>query len=234
MSDMRYLLKGSRTFLWDFPEFLPLPSDKEIIHVGPIAWGRWPYDKVNIPEVAGSGYPLAVVAFGTCVANIDVMKRIVRLLRELGYEVLIAGGGQKELLNMCDNEKRVSMYEYAPLQMILPHASLVVSHGGQMTVFEALQSSTPVLVMPFQPEQAHSGVCLERMGCGARLIPPQPFQGDPAVYINAFNRMTDNEIKSKILRLTGNPQIKDRLSAVSEIIHQYRGAEQLASMLEDA
>jgi UDP:flavonoid glycosyltransferase YjiC (YdhE family) len=85
-----------------------------------------------------------------------------------------------------------------------------------MTVFEALQNRVPVIVMPFQPEQAHSGVCLERIGCGRRLIPPQPFQGNSSVYIEAFNRMTDNEIKSKIRELTDDPKIGERLSEVKK------------------
>ncbi len=102
-----------------------------------------------------------------------------------------------------------------------------------MTVFEALQNKVPAVVMPFQPEQAHNGVCLERMGCGTRLIPPRPFQGNPGVYIEALERMSDEEIRSKINGLMRDPMTEKRLSEASAIIGRYTGAETVADLLEE-
>ena len=125
-------------------------------------------------------------------------------------------------------------YNFAPLQKVLPHTSLLICHGGQMTVFDALYHKIPVVVMPFQPEQAHNGVCLERLGCGCRLIPPQPFRQNPRVYTEALNRMSDTEIKSKISLLTDAPQTGERLAAVKQFLEGYNGAETVARLLEEA
>ena len=100
-----------------------------------------------------------------------------------------------------------------------------------MTVFEALYTKTPVMVMPFQPEQAHNGVCLERMGCGKRMIPPQPFRGDPGIYCKALEQMTDDEIIQKIDELVDNPQTYRNLKAAKNIIERYNGVGTLSSML---
>lgn len=233
INDIRDALKGERTFLWDFPEFLPLPQKNDIVHVGPISWNRWNYDKINVPALSDREYPLAVIAFGTCMTACPaVVKRIARILLDIGYRVLLAAGGQCDLLKIMPQEPRLAVCSFAPLHKIFPYASLLVTHGGQMTVFEALNNEVPVLVMPFQPEQAHNGVCLERIGCGGRLVPPQPFQGNPKAYIDAFGRMNDGEIISIISGLVNNPDTKNRLAEIKEVIGQYRGAEKLATMLE--
>ncbi|MBI4839439.1 MAG: glycosyl transferase [Nitrospirae bacterium] len=232
ISDIRYMLKGKRTFLWDFPEFLSLSPKKDIIHVGPILWKHWPYDKINIANLNSGKHPLAVVAFGTCAPHIVVIKRITRILLELGFEIILAAGGQKEILNIMPDEPLVTACNFAPFYKIIPLASLIVSHGGQMTVFEALQNKVPVLVMPSQPEQAHSGACLERIGCGRRLVAPQLFQGNPDVFIEALARMSDNEIKSVITGLVNNPQTTKCLAGIKKVIKQYKGVEKLATMLE--
>jgi UDP:flavonoid glycosyltransferase YjiC (YdhE family) len=231
--DIREMLKGERTFLWDFPEFMPFPRKHGFIHVGPISCDKWPYDPVDITSDPQWKYPLAVIATGTCMANVEITERIIGVLLDLGYHVVVASGGQKELAGIMPHESRVTTCLFAPLKEIFPYASLVVSHGGQMTIFEALQSRVPVVVIPFHPEQAHNGVCLERMGCGRRLVPPQPFRGDPSVYSEALNRMTDEEIKANITKLINDPQTAKRLTEAQSILAGYGGTGALIPMLEE-
>ena len=234
INDIRYMLKGDRTFLWDFPEFLPIKLDTSTTHVGPIVARQWPHKPIDIEWTNNSKNPLAVITFGTCTISLPVAERITSLLLNMGYDVLIAAGGQAEMLRIMPREPRVMSYNFAPLQKILPHTSLLICHGGQMTVFDALYHKIPVVVMPFQPEQAHNGVCLERLGCGCRLIPPQPFRQNPRVYTEALNRMSDTEIKSKISLLTNAPQAGERLAAVKQLLEGYNGAETVARLLEEA
>jgi UDP:flavonoid glycosyltransferase YjiC (YdhE family) len=90
----------------------------------------------------------------------------------------------------------------------------------------------PVVVMPFQPGQANNGVCLERLGCGCRLVVlPQSFRQNPGIYMQALNRMSDMEIKSKISRLIDDPGTRRRLTAVKRLLGGYRGAETVAKIL---
>lgn len=231
--DIRHMLKGERTFLWDFPEFAPLPQRSDLIHVGPLSWNRWPYDSVDTGLLARADRPLAVMAFGTCTICLAAVRRIITVLLGMGYRVLLAAGGQPELLSVLPNDPRVITCAFAPLHKIFPHAALLVTHGGQMTVFEALQNGVPVLVMPFQPEQAHNGLCLERLGCGKRLVSAEPFQGNSTVYMNALDRMTDDEVGARISSLVLHPHIKSRLSETRDIIRRYGGVEALADSLED-
>ncbi|HUJ19830.1 MAG TPA: glycosyltransferase [Nitrospirota bacterium] len=232
--DIRNSLLGERTFLWDFPEFAPLRQRKDLLHVGPISWNRWPADPVDIDLLLAGGQPLAVVAFGTCTVSFTPVLRIVQLLLDRGYTVLLAGGGQKEFLGCVPADPRVVSMTFAPLAAILPHASLVVTHGGQLTVFESLQNRIPVIVMPFQPEQAHSGVCLERMGCGLRLIPPQPFQGNPQIYMEALERMSDDEVHVRISSLLVKSGLSGQLLQAQTTLARYGGVTALATALTES
>jgi UDP-N-acetylglucosamine:LPS N-acetylglucosamine transferase len=229
--DIRHSLKGERTFLWDFPEFAPVPERPDMVHVGPLSWNKWPCDPVDSARLTSYPGRLAVVAFGTCTVCVPSARRLVNVLTGLGYQVLLAAGGQKEYLAMMPADPRVVIHTFAPLHEILPHASLLVTHGGQMTVFEALQSKVPVAVMPFQSEQAHNGVCLERLGCGIRLIPSHPFQGDPRVYIDALARMTDEEIASRITLLVEDRRLAGSLARVQQFLGHYGGAAAFAHIL---
>lgn len=190
ITDIREMLQGERTFLWDFPEFAPVPPLPGLHHVGPIAWQHWPHDDFDLTEITADPAPLALVSFGTCINSTEVATRVVRLLAGLGYRVILAAGGQSELVEAAAHHPRVTVCRFAPLHLLFPHAKLLVCHGGQMTVFEAQAHAVPVLVLPLQPEQAHNGVCLERLRAGRRLIPPQVFRGDSRVYTDAFQAMS--------------------------------------------
>ncbi|MDR0441418.1 MAG: glycosyl transferase [Candidatus Accumulibacter sp.] len=233
IGDIREIYVGERTFLWDFPEFLPLAVQGEMIHVGPIALRHWPYDHFDLDEVVKRGLPIAVISFGTCVMDNAVVRRIVSLLLESGYQVILAAGGQKAMRGLESGDSRVTVLNYARLTEIFPHASLLVTHGGQMTVFEALRNEIPMLVMPFQPEQAHNGVCLERIGCGARLIPSTLFYGLSENYVQALQRVSDDELKEKIARLIDDPETGKSLARMKQIIANYHGAETVAQALEE-
>lgn len=232
IEDIRYALKGEQTFLWDFPEFMPLGKGTDITHVGPITLHHWPYDSVNLESILDSKYPIAVISFGTCVTNHAIVERIINILLDLNYKIIVAAGGQTEMMNIGPFDPRVVVLKYAPLHEIFPHTSLLVTHGGQMTVFEALQNQIPVLVMPFQPEQSHNGVCLERIGCGSRLIPSTHFTGFPEDYLHVFNQISDNEIKIKISNLVNDYKTKENLAKIKEALGYYQGAKTIVNSFE--
>ena len=233
VEDARQALRGDRTFLWDFPEFLRLPSRSGCEYVGPIFWNRWPYDEFDLNRILHADRRLAILAFGTCTQNGEVVPRLSRILARMGFQVVVACGGQAvDGKNGYDSS--AILLRYAPMSLLLPKASLLVTHGGQMTIFEALGFGVPVAVMPFQPEQAHNGVCLEQIHCGRRLISSQVFQGDPMTYVSAFNRMSDEDLMGRISALVDDTDVRQHLKAIGHTLSKYGGVETLASMWESA
>ncbi|OGR60335.1 MAG: hypothetical protein A2X36_08075 [Elusimicrobia bacterium GWA2_69_24] len=252
--DARAMLRGERTFLWDTPQFqtmLPFPGAR---HVGPIAWDRWPEAGETGAEPAPSGgpcasrksgvgagprriraggRPLAVVTFGTCAGSPAAAERFARVLTGMGWRVVVAAGGQAGLEGLRLPEG-AEPRGFIAMGRLLADAALVVCHGGQMTVFEALLRAVPVLVMPFQPEQAQNGLCLERIGCGRRLLPPVHFLGDSSGYLAALDALSDEDIRRAVGLLTMDPGVRSALARMREDLARYRGADAVADLLDSA
>ncbi|MDH4100387.1 MAG: glycosyl transferase [Nitrospirota bacterium] len=234
IDDCRRMLVGERTFLWDFPEFMPLENSNGVLHVGPIFWNKWPHTsgEEDAPDTAGR--PLAVVSFGTCsTGRVKGVERLISLLGGLGYHVLFTGSGSLEVGARLAAERWLTICEFAPLDRILPRAKLLVSHGGQMSIFEAIAHQVPIAVIPFQPEQAHNGVCLENMGCGLRLVPGQQFIGDSTVYMDALTQKRDSDIVDAIASLS-DPRYALNLRKARQQMSRYRGVMEMVSLMEQA
>lgn len=232
VEDAREMLLGERTFLWDFPEFLPVDLPTGCVHVGAINWEGWPTKDLSWDSFEPyEGRPLAVLTFGTCVGDIGIARFLSQLLGDMGFHVLLTAGGQWEKSNEMSKEPWLSVCGFAPLHQLWPKVNLLVSHGGQMTTFEALKHRVPVAVMPFQPEQAHNGVCLEGLGCGRRLTTGKPFLGNPKVYEEALIAGGEERLRSIFAELL-NAQTARCLEQTSQQMDRYQGLPNLLPLLE--
>jgi len=234
ITDVRDMLLGERTFLWDFPEFFPFSLPTGCQYVGMPDWSDWLIDTNDCPDFEPfKGRPLAVLSFGTCVGDQKIARYITHLLGEMGFHVLLAAGGQQDIHEGIVPKPWISVYRFAPLHKIWSKVSLLVSHGGQATLFEAIRHRVPVAVIPFQPEQAHNGVCMEMLGCGRRLSPGQPFLGNPNVYADAFLAGGKERFENIISDLMSS-RTAQALIEVSRKLASYRGMADLLPRLEGA
>lgn len=232
--DIRNLLAGERTFLWDYPRFMPLPEIEGRFHVGPLSWRKWPDICASPGPFLKNDRPLALVSLGTRQASRAVVVKAVRCLLACGYNVMVACGGNENLMGILPEEPRVKCWRFAPLGLILCQADLMVCHGGQMTIFEALQHRIPVLVIPSQPEQAHNGVCLERIGCGLRLAPAIAFKGDTQTYVEAFIEQPDAVIIEKINNIKAKGDMTTALAQAQKDLQRYDAPDTIANLMEEA
>ena len=235
IDDIRWMLMGDRTFLWDFPQFMPLPAASNRYHIGPLRWSRWPGKETCRPSDLNGGRPQALLSFGTRDIGRPrrkVAEKLVNSLLKRGYAVMIAAGGQPDLMNILPRHPGIRIWPFVPLDRLLEHVALVICHGGQMTIFESLQRGVPVGVVPFQPEQAHNGVCLERIGCGARLVPAVAFKGCADVYCQALQRLSADRLQAAIRTLTEDPCMDQRLALAANALRSLSGAPLLARLME--
>ena len=232
LDDAREMLRGRLTFLWDFPEFMPIKHQRDLLHCGPIDWHDWPYDEIDYAAVPDRGKPLALVSFGTCNYSREVLTRTVDNLSALGYQVIFSTGWQTATApRFSGRPGAVTGVGMLPLAKLLPFADLLVCHGGQLSIFAALRARVPVLVIPFQPEQAHNALCLERLGCGRSLVRPVLFHGRSDVYQRRLDELRDIEFQEQIQAFTGQPELSRRLQDASQILRRYRGVESVVENL---
>ena len=101
-----------------------------------------------------------------------------------------------------------------------------------MTIFEALARRVPVLVIPSQPEQAHNGLCVERIGCGRRLTPSVAFRGDAKIFADAFTAQPDTTIIEKIDQTRSDSGIVRMLAQAQEQLQVYDAPNVIADQME--
>ena len=227
VGDVRSMLVGERTYLWDFPQFMPVSDRSNRFHVGPMLWNRWSNVQKNDTVTIPRDRPNALMTFGTCNSDGRVAERLVGCLLGQGYNVLIAAGNQPDIMEICFNSSRVRVWPFISIEKLLPHSELVISHGGQMTIFESLLYGIPVFVMPFQPEQAHNGVCLERIGCGQRLVSTVAYRGDGKVYCDCLMQHSRKEIADIFESFMHNPERAAKLDQARKHLKKYSGATDL-------
>lgn len=236
VDDLWQLLTGERTFLWDFPAFQPLDARPGYQHVGPVRWSGWPQAKVEPTLLDSLKLPIAFVAFGTGAIPATHLQQVVETLRQAGYSVALALGGQErpQALEDRHSPSHLAMFDFLPAETILDRASLVVCHGGQGLVFEAMRHALPIVVIPFQPEQAQNGLCVERMGCGFRLLRGKVFDGGLAGGRGAWSQSAPDLLAEELAAALSRQVSRNSRSQAAALLGQYRGVETLACMLEQA
>jgi len=232
IKDIWQLLEGNRTFLWDTPEFQPLPARPTYHHVGPVLWQLWPHHDIDLKKLDDLRGPIAYVAFGTGSVPAGWLAHLVEALWETGCSVALGLGGQPTPDDLPADPARLAVFDFLPAELALPRADLVVCHGGQGLIFEALRQRTPVFVLPMQPEQAQNGVCLERIGCGHRLLRGVVFRGDATDLEAAFLARPAQTLADEVAAFLANDRRVESLAAAAGQLNRYRGAEQLAAALE--
>jgi UDP:flavonoid glycosyltransferase YjiC (YdhE family) len=232
IEDIWQLLEGKRTFLWDTPEFQPLPEQPTYCHVGQVLWNNWPHHDVDLQKLDTLGGPIAYVAFGTGSVPAGWLPHLVEALWHIGCSVALGLGGQQAPDELPVDPARLAVFDFLPVEQVLPRAALVVCHGGQGLIFEALRQHTPVFVLPMQPEQAQNGVCLERIGCGHRLLRGVVFGGHATDIDAAFLARPTQQLAEEISAFLANGGLAERLDSAARHLSRYRGAEQLVSQLE--
>ncbi len=121
-------------------------------------------------ETGDRAAPVVLVSFGSFFSlRTDVLQRVADALRRGPFRVLMAtGAAGAETLGLP-----ADWYAgpYLPQAALLKHCDLVITHGGNNTVLEALSAGVPLLVGPFSSDQFAGAADIERCGLGAVFDP---------------------------------------------------------------
>jgi UDP:flavonoid glycosyltransferase YjiC (YdhE family) len=117
------------------------------------------------------GRPLVVVSFGTFLsARSDVLARVAGALRRLDVRVAMAtGASQHAHLGSLPDDWLVR--PVIPQVALLQRASVLVSHGGNNSITEALSVGVPLVVLPFSTDQFDGAAAIEASAAGIALDP---------------------------------------------------------------
>ena len=94
------------------------------------------------------------------------MRTLIAELADAPYRVIVSKGPQHDQLELADN---MAGAEFLPQTSILPQVDLVITHGGNNTVTEALFFGKPMVVLPLFWDQYDNAQRIHDTGFGVRL-----------------------------------------------------------------
>jgi MGT family glycosyltransferase len=126
------------------------------------------------------------VTFDTVAAGVGLFpalhRRVLDGLAGLPVRVLVTTGRGVDLDLLSPLPPRVMATEFLPQDVVLAHASVMVTHGGFGTVLGGLRAGVPMVVTPMFADQADNAARLAAVGAGICVQPSEiPMQIDPAL-----------------------------------------------------
>jgi MGT family glycosyltransferase len=147
-------------------------------------------------------------------ADVDLMKRLISVLAGTPHRYVVSMGPCHADLDLAQNMWGA---EFLPQTRIIPLVDLVITHGGNNTVTEAVHFGKPMIVLPLFWDQYDNAQRVAETGVGVRLD---------------TYRFADGELRSAVDRLLGDHQLRTRLDAVGARVRANGGLARAADLIE--
>jgi UDP:flavonoid glycosyltransferase YjiC (YdhE family) len=147
-------------------------------------------------------------------ADVALMQRLVDLLATTEHRVIVSKGPLADEITLHDNQVGEG---FLPQPAILPLVDLVITHGGNNTVTEALHHGKPMIVLPLFWDQVDNAQRIDETGFGRRL---------------STYGFRDEELTDAIDELLDDRALAARLAAMSARIKSTSGTGRAADLIE--
>ncbi len=166
-------------------------------------------------HVPGPGRAVLYLSLGSLgSADVGLMQKLIDTLGGTDYFVVVSMGPQHEELRLAPN---MTGEEFLPQPAILPLVDVVITHGGNNTVTEALHFGKPMVVLPLFWDQYDNAQRMHELGLGRRL---DTYGHDPA------------ELLAAIESLLEDPVLPERLSGIARRLQDDPGTARAADLIE--
>lgn len=204
------------TLLADIPEYFParnLPDN--YYYVGPLtlksaiplpSW--WPPER--------NGKPLIYITMGTTGIG-DFFHKAYELFKASEMIAIMTTGAQVGMMENINGQVYVETFLNG--DSVIEHCDLVVCHGGNGTIYQALQHGKPVLGIPTILDQHFNMRRVEALGIG-RMLSWKEFSGNPASLI------------SLIMSMINEKAFYQRAAQFKSILQNYNAANTAADIIE--
>ncbi|WP_429885930.1 glycosyltransferase [Geoalkalibacter halelectricus] len=209
------------TLMADVEEYFPtrnLPGDYH--YIGPLTWRQgmappawWP------PQTSGKS--LIYITMGTTWVG-GSFESLYHLIREHGLAAIITTGGQlKDAagkgLETVPGE--IYLEEFIAGEEAMKACDLVVCHGGNGTIYQALEQGRPIIGIPTIPDQDFNMRRVEALGVGIK-IKPADLDKDPQALVAAIRKILDT------------PAYREKAAGFSRKLQGLKPADKAADLIE--
>jgi MGT family glycosyltransferase len=204
------------------PKSLDLPRTKlpgNFYYTGPFANGAArPY--VEFPWDRLDGRPIIYASLGTT-RNVQpfVFRLIAEACQGLDLQLVMSLGGRFDPRIFADLPGNPLVTRYAPQLELLKLATIVITHGGPNTVFEALMEGKPMVAIPIAHDQPAVAVRLARLRI-AEVLPVM--------------RLSASKIHRAATKVLNDPSYRDAAVKMQAELHSLHGLQRAADVIEEA
>jgi rhamnosyltransferase subunit B len=166
-----------------FPEWFASPQSDWPPHTHLVGFPLWDVGHMEIPSDAeqflAQGRKPIVFTPGSAGATMHrYFRESVEALRELRVPAMLVTNFREQL--PADLPAGVQAFGYLPFSKVLPHAALLVYHGGIGTLAQTIKAGIPHLVVPNGHDQFDNGWRIERLKLG-KSIPQTQYRSRAVV-----------------------------------------------------
>lgn len=165
-----------------------------------------------------AGEPPVVFTLGSSAVWIarDFYEVSVAAVRDLGRRaLLLVGENAAELRKTLPDT--IGVFDYAPHEVVMPRASLIVHQGGIGTTAQALRAGRPMLVVPFGQDQPDNARRVVQLGVARTM---------------ARRRYTAGTLKRELSALLTDRAYADRAASVGNHVRAEHGTEKACDAIE--
>jgi MGT family glycosyltransferase len=141
----------------------------------------------------------------------------VQAIADLDVRALVTVGARGDPSMFGPLPPKVRVEQFVPQARVMPHASLVVSHGGSGTLFGALAHGLPQLCLPQAADQFDNAELILRHGAGLFVKPDETTVG---------------AVQNAVRRLLVEPMFREAAGGIQRAIEDMPAATEVVATIE--
>jgi UDP:flavonoid glycosyltransferase YjiC (YdhE family) len=176
----------------------PVPIPANTAYVGPITHPEAGHrvdglSRADQRMLTGPGNPWVLLSLSsTLQGQMAALPAMLAAMESVSARVLLTLGGVIPV-NAVVTPHNVVVREFVPHDIVLPHMSAVVCHGGLSTITTTLAAGVPLVCIPQGRDQHMNAARVEACGAG-RMVAPDAAPADLAAAIVAV--LDDNQARA--------------------------------------
>lgn len=206
--------RGDLNLIVDIPEYGPtenLPSD--FYYIGPIVWEP----EIDAPvwlEKLDADRPTLYFSMGST-GYARFFEQAIELFGGTEYQCLMTTAGLAELASVPDN---FYVVDYAPGSRLMAKSDLVVCHGGNGTIYQAMQNGVPLIGIPTMHDQEFNLDRVVDLGIGIHL---------------SELRFKAEHLIEAVQRIISQNNYKEKARHYQDVLAQYNGPRRGAELIDN-
>ena len=206
--------KGDLNLIVDIPEYGPTTNLPDNFHyIGPIMW------EPDLPapmwlEQLDSSRPVLYFSMGST-GYPRFFEQAINIFGNADYQCVMTTAGLVSLSDIPDN---FYVTEYAPGSKIMEKSDMVVCHGGNGTIYQAMASGVPIIGIPTMHDQEFNLDRVEALGIGIHL---------------SELKFKPEHLETAVGKILSHDSYKDNAMHYKNSMSQYEGPQNGARLIDD-